>query len=286
MFGYSLIRAGQNNDFFKAITTLLPQYGIPIEGLHTETGPGVLEAAIVYSDALEGADRASLFKLAIKDIAFKFGILPTFMAKVSEKLPGCGGHMHVNLIDSVHNNNLFIDKNNEMTPLFEHFLAGQLYCLPHILPMYAPTINSYKRLVTGYWAPTKPTWAIENRTSSFRVIKGGKATRIEVRTPGADANPYLALSASLASGLYGIKHKLPLPPAVNGNAYDDASQLKLDTLPRNLGDASTMMKNSQISRALFGDDFVDHFTSTRDWEWRKYQNAVTDWETARYLEII
>ena len=244
--------------------------------------------------------------MGVKDIAKDFGILPTFMAKVSQNLPGkylkielytkhiyilgSGGHMHVNLADS-HGKNLFYNEkdSDQMSTLFNHFLAGQLYLLPQMMPMFAPTVNSYKRLVAGYWAPTKPTWAVENRTSSYRVIPGGKSTRLEVRVCGADANPYLALSASLASGLYGIKHKLELPPQTKGNAYDEEKKegaVNLGNLPRNLWEATKAMKESKAARELFGDVFVDHFTATREWEWRQFQNAVTNWETERYMEII
>jgi glutamine synthetase len=120
--------------------------------------------------------------MGVKDIATSFGILPTFMAKVSQNLPGSGGHMHVNLANE-EGKNLFYDEkdSDSMSDLFKHFLAGQLYLLPQMMPMLAPTVNSYKRLVAGYWAPTKPTWAVENRTSSYRVIPGGKSTRLEVR---------------------------------------------------------------------------------------------------------
>ena len=157
--------------------------------------------------------------------------------------------------------------------------------MPHILPMYAPTINSYKRLVEGAWAPTTLTWAIDNRTTALRVLTvSSNSTRLETRVVGSDANPYLAMAASLASGLYGIKKKLKLKtPPTSGSGYADT---KNGTLPRNLWDATQAMKSSSLSKELFGEDFVKHFTGTREWEWRQYSKVVTDWELKRYFEII
>mmetsp|Transcript_17332 Transcript_17332/g.24076 ORF Transcript_17332/g.24076 Transcript_17332/m.24076 type:complete len:506 (-) Transcript_17332:52-1569(-) len=293
MFGYSHLRAGQNMEYMDALVANLTKFGVPIEGIHTETGPGVYEAAIQYSEALEAADRAVLFKMGTKDIAGKFGIIPTFMAKPNKSLPGCGGHTHQNLVDK-NGNNIFYDSSapHGMSETFKHFLAGQMHCLPEIMPMFAPTVNSYKRFVEGYWAPTTPTWGVENRTVSFRVIPGGKATRIEVRVSGADMNPYLTIAASLASGLYGIKHKMALRPQVGGNAYGTAESKQeiatnpRDHLPRNLFEAAKRMQESKLAVELFGSSFVEHFVATRLWEWRQFQTAVTNWETERYFEII
>lgn len=172
-----------------------------------------------------------------------------------------------------------------MSPLLENYIAGQLYCLPYILPMYAPTINSYKRLVEGAWAPTTLTWAIDNRTTALRVLPAGAASaRLETRVVGSDSNPYLAMAACLASGLYGIKNKLKLKiPATIGNGYADK---KNGVLPRNLWESTQAMKSSALAEELFGKTFVEHFTATREWEWRQFAKVVTDWELKRYLEII
>lgn len=286
MFGYSLMRAGQNRDFFTAIMDELLAFRVPIEGLHTETGPGVYEAAILYSDALEAADRATLFKASVKEIGHRFGIMPTFMAKWNEKLPGCSGHMHQSLLDE-NGTNLFYEASapHRMSAVFKHYLAGQMHLLPQILPMFAPTINSYKRLVEGAWAPTRVNWGADNRTVAFRVIPASKkSTRLETRVGGSDINAYLGVAAALAAGLYGIEHKLELPhPAVVGNGYRDEAA---EVLPRNLEEAANRMGESKIARELFGDAFVDHYVSSRIWEWRQFQAAVTTWERERYFEII
>ncbi|MEM9833540.1 MAG: glutamine synthetase family protein [Bacteroidota bacterium] len=287
MFGYSLLRSSLNSPFFNDLFDLLLQFDVPLEGLHTETGPGVYEAAILYGDILEAADRAVLFKTAVKEIAYQHGIMATFMAKWNQQLPGCSGHIHQSLWDSDRQTNLFFDEADAVTMsvLMQGYVAGQLYCLPYILPMYAPTINSYKRLVEGAWAPTTLTWGTDNRTTALRVLAGGKkSTRLETRVPGSDVNPYLAMTAALASGLYGIKNDLKLDqPKTIGNGYEEE---QYGILPRNLWEASQAMKTSDLATELFGADFVDHFIRTREWECRQYAQAVTDWELKRYFEII
>lgn len=285
MFGYSLLRSTQEKEYFNDIFDFMDQFDVPIEGLHTETGPGVYEAAIVYGDILQAADRAILFKSGVKEIAHPHGIIPTFMAKISADLPGCSGHIHQSLWDE--KNNLFSNVKGKkgMSKLMESYMAGQLACLPYILPLIAPTINSYKRLVEGAWAPTTLTWAVDNRTVALRSLPAGsKSCRLETRVVGSDTNPYLAMAACLAAGLYGIEHNLKLQlPETIGNGYEDIGAGKL---PKNLWDATQTMKSSDIPKQLFGEEFVNHFVATREWEWREFSKAVTDWETKRYFEII
>jgi glutamine synthetase len=295
MFGYSVLRASQGSEYFHALFDELKKFGVPLEGLHTETGPGVYEAAILYSEVLEAADRAVLFKSGVKEIAYRHGVLPSFMAKVNESLPGCSGHVHQSLWGAAFAGasaaegsvNLFHDPATAtgMSALMESYMAGQLHCLPYILPMLAPTVNSYKRLVEGAWAPTTLTWAIDNRTTALRALPGGAAsTRLETRVVGSDANPYLAMAACLAAGLYGVRNKLMLTvPATKGNGYADKSN---GILPRNLWEATQAMKESPLARELFGAGFTDHFIRTREWEWRQFGQVVTDWELKRYFEII
>lgn len=285
MFGYSLLRASQNRAFFNDLFDLLKRFRVPLEGIHTETGPGVYEAAILYEDVLEAADRATLFKAGVKEIGHRHGITASFMAKWNQDLPGCGGHLHQSLWDLGRKKNLFHHPKGSMTNLMRHYVAGLLYCLPEIMPMYAPTVNSYKRLVEGAWAPTTPTWGVDNRTTAIRILPGSpQSARLELRVVGSDVNPYLAMAACLASGLYGIREKLPLKAAeTRGSGYRDKSH---GVLPSNLREAAQKMKGSKTARALFGEKFVDHFIRTREWEWRQYAEAVTDWELKRYFEII
>jgi glutamine synthetase len=287
MFGYSIVRSSQNSGYFNALMDDMLAFGVPIEGLHTETGPGVFEVAILYSDALEAADRATLFKTGTKEIASRFGIMPSFMAKWNAKLPGCSGHAHQSLWSADGKQNLFHDPKQPhgMSKLFQSYLAGQLALLPELLPFFAPTINSYKRLVDGYWAPTKPTWGIDNRTVAMRVIPGSsKSTRLELRVPGSDVNPYLTIAAALAAGLWGIEQKLELKAApITGSSY--AAQ-HIERLPRTLEEATERLDASQIAREILGKDLVEHFVTTRRFEVKQFRDAVTDWELARYFEVI
>jgi glutamine synthetase len=285
MFGYSLLRANHAREFFKALMEELAAFRVPLEGLHTETGPGVYEAAILFSGALEAADRALLFKGATKEIGARFGIMPSFMAKWHQQYPGCSGHVHQSLSDG--KNNLFFDAKGKhrMSRLFESYLAGQVALLMEFAPMFWPTINSYKRLVDGFWAPVKPTWGVDNRTASFRVIPGSpKSTRLETRCPGSDVNPYLAIAALLAAGLHGVERKLKLTaaPITGTNVGSEGTP----RAPRSLKETTAVFKTSAAARDWFGDDFVDHFAATREWEWRQWQDAVTDWERMRYFEIV
>jgi len=285
MFGYSLLRMADHRGFFNALMDEMAAFRVPIEGLHTETGPGVYEVAITFSEALEAADRAILFKTGAKEIGKRFGVMPSFMAKWNAALPGCSGHIHQSLSDG--SRNVFFDAagRHSMSDVFESYLAGQVACLMEFAPMFWPTINSYKRLVDGFWAPVKPTWGVDNRTASFRVIAGSaKSTRLETRCPGADVNPYLAMAAVLAAGLHGIERNLKLTaPAITGTnqGAEDVARA-----PRSLQQSTASFRASDIARDWLGDTFVDHFAATREWEHRQWQDAVTDWELKRYFEII
>lgn len=287
MFGYSLLRAQHSREFFRALMEELPQFRVPVEGLHTETGPGVFEAALQFSDALEAADRAVLFKSATKDIAMRFGIMPSFMAKWNQAYPGCSGHVHQSLADPRTGRNLFFDARGRhgMSRLFESYLAGQVACALEFAPMFWPTINSYKRLVDGFWAPVKPTWAVDNRTASFRVIPGSaKSTRLETRCPGSDVNPYLAIAAVIAAGLEGVEKGLKLTARPIHGSNEGAENTP--RAPRTLIETTRIFRDSAIARDWLGDEFVDHFAATREWEWNQWLDGVTDWELKRYLEII
>jgi glutamine synthetase len=285
MFGYSILRAAHGRGFFNAMLDELPRFGIPIEGLHTETGPGVYEAAIAFGEALESADRATLFKTAVKEIGLRFGIMPTFMAKWSAAYPGCSGHIHQSLSDG--SKNLFNDPNGRhgMSRMFESYVAGQVAAMMDFAPLIWPTINSYKRLVDGFWAPVKPTWGIDNRTASFRVIPGSaKSTRLETRCPGSDVNPHLAMAAVIAAGLHGVERELELTaPPIHGS---NEGAENTPRAPRTLIETTRIFRESAVARDWLGDEFVDHFAATREWEWRQWQDTVTDWELKRYFEII
>lgn len=293
MFGYSLLRASSQQELVHAIIRDLKAFNIELEGFHTETGPGVYEAAIKYDHALAIADKAALFKAALKEIALRHGVMVTFMAKFSSGLPGCSGHIHQSLWDLQLKQNLFADPKGKfgMSKLFEHYVAGQVRAMPEFMGIVSPTINSYKRTGrhTMAWAPCNATWGIENRTAALRVIMGptgpGKATRVEYRLAGADMNPYHSIAASLASGLYGVEEKLKLGRPLEGSAYQIDTQ-EAEPLPISLEAATEKLAESRIAREYFGSEFIDHYVMTRRWEVEQFRRAVTNWELQRYFEII
>jgi len=286
-FGYSVIRNSVHADLYHQIMALSQSMDFPIEALHTETGPGVLEAAIAHDTALKSADKAALFKTFIKVWAQRNQMMATFMAKWSSDLPGQSGHIHISLQDTAGRSVFFDDtKQHNMSDMQRHFLAGQQKYMPELLAMISPTVNSYSRMVPGQWAPLDATWGVENRTTALRIIPGSsKSQRVEYRLGAADANPYLALAAALGSGLKGIEQKLEPHAQVTGNAYDQEHGQDL-VLPQSLLEAAGKLKGSSIAQELFGEDFVEHFAATREWEEREYRKHVTDWELSRYFEII
>ena len=286
MLGYSLLRANAYRDYFTALMELTARFRVPLDSLHTETGPGVYEAAILFGPALEAGDRAVLFKHAAKEIGTLHGIMPSFMAKWHRQLPGCGGHVHQSLSDG--SRNVFHDPagpHNGMSRTLQSYLAGQLAYLMEFAPMFWPTVNSYKRLVEGAWAPVRATWGLDNRTAAFRVLAGSpSATRLETRLPGADVNPYLSIAAVVAAGLEGIAQDLSLttPPVQGDNGGGDGAA----RAPRTLVETTRIFHASRLARDWFGSDFVDYFAGTREQEWRHWLDAVTDWERRRYFEVI
>lgn len=286
-FGYSMLRSSVFAEFYQDLLEMCGAMNFPVEALHTETGPGVLEAALAKADALSAADRAFLFKTYTKVLAQRQGWMATFMAKWSPDWPGQSGHIHLSLTDE-QGNGVFHDpdKPHNISDAMRHFIGGQQALMPELLCMIAPTVNSFTRLIPGFWAPTAAGWGIENRTCALRAIPGKpKAQRVEYRISAADINPYIAISAALASGLWGMENRIEPDDPVQGNAYD----VRVDEdrqLPATLFDAATRLKNSGAARELFGDAFVDHYAATREWEEREFRKHITDWEMDRYFEII
>jgi len=286
-FGYSVLRSGVHAELYQALLQLAADMRMPIEGLHTETGPGVIEAALQYTAALEAADRAALFKTFVKVLAQRRGLMATFMAKWSQQLPGQSGHLHLSLARS-DGSAVFHDpaKPRAISDELRWFVGGQQALMPELLAMVACTVNSYSRLVPGYWAPTSATWGIENRTCALRVILGGaNSQRVEYRIAAADINPYLAIAAALGSGLWGIEQRIEPDAPIAGSAYERTLPARRQ-LPRTLDEAARRLARSKVAAELFGAPFVAHFAASREWEEREFRRAVTDWELARYFEII
>jgi glutamine synthetase len=287
-FGYSVLRNSVHHEFYRGLMEMCEVMGMPIEGLHTETGPGVVEAALIVDEASRAGDNAMLFKTFAKVFAQRHNKMATFMAKWSNQFPGQSGHIHVSLRDRKTLKPVFHDAAhaNNMAKLQRHFMGGLQRLLPEMLALYAQTVNSYSRLIPGFWAPTDATWGLENRTTALRLIPGSeKSQRIEVRIGSADANPYIALAAAIGCGLYGIEHGIEPAPMVVGNSYEQKHADEL-ALPRTLWEAAQRLKASEAARSLFGDAFVEHYAATREWEEREFRKHITDWELARYFEII
>jgi glutamine synthetase len=284
MFGYSWVREGQHADLCHAILDDMDRFGIPIEGLHTETGPGVYEAAIAYDEALRAADKAALFKTSMKQVASRLGYSLTFMAKWNHALPGSSGHIHQSLWKG--GKNVFHDESapHKLSEAARHYLAGQVALMPELTALVSPTINSYKRYVPGVWAPLNASWGFENRTCAIRAIPGSaKSTRLENRQTAADINPYIAMATTLAAGLWGLEQRVEPPAPVEGDA---SARSDLAPLPRTLREATAWLDASRHARNLLGAGFIDHYVLTRDWECRQYDRAVTEWELERYFETV
>ncbi|KIM48727.1 hypothetical protein M413DRAFT_437899 [Hebeloma cylindrosporum] len=309
MHGYSLLRTQLNKEYFNDLFNKSSAFGVAIEGHHTETGPGVLETALAYTSALRMADNATLFKYTAKSVGFTHGIIPSFMAKPWGGLPGCSGHVHISLKDN-DGQNIFSVSEAELqtgranaaygdtkyiSQEAEWFLAGILDGIADVMPALVPTINGYKRLIGGeaFWAPNAVTYGYDSRAASIRIISPPScppaATRLEVRIPGADMNPYFALSAILLLGMRGINKKISLPcPPISHFTPEDRSNGNIEMLPSSLEAATArMMRPESIAREpeVFGNDFVEHYGGTREHEVRLWNQAVTNWELERYLEL-
>ncbi|MEX2245290.1 MAG: glutamine synthetase family protein [Dehalococcoidia bacterium] len=281
---YSISHASIDEEVVGGLRRHMDAYGVEVEGYSREHGEGMYELNLRYTGALEAADRAMLFKSGAKELLAQSGVVPTFMAKYSDQMDGCSGHIHQSLWRD--RRSVFWDASDahRMSREMRAYVAGLLDTLPELLALYAPNVNSYKRYVAGSWAPTAATWGLDNRTAALRVIapdEGG--VRIENRTPGADVNAYLGFAASLAGGLSGIERGLVPPPALQGNVYEAEG---LTPLPRTLEQAVDLFERSEVAREYLGAEFVEHFVAMRRWEIEKHRRAVSEWERRRYFEQV
>lgn len=286
-FGYSILRATSQSELFGALMRYAEEMRFPLEAVHCETGPGVWEAALAPSPALEAADRANLFKTCSKAFFQKRDMIATFMAKWSMDYPGQSGHCHFSISD-LDGKSVFAAEAETLSEQMLWAIAGLQKYLPDLIALLAPTVNSYTRLVKGAWAPTAATWGIENRTVAIRAIPGSvSAQRIECRVAGADANPYLTAVAIAGASLLGIEERLQPSEAVKGNAYDVQDTLaEQQKFPVTLRAAAERLSKSDAARKILGDEFVDHYAASRIWESREYERHVNSWQLERYFEII
>ncbi|MDQ7260612.1 glutamine synthetase family protein [Paracoccus sp. PS-1] len=279
---YALTGTAADEPVMRALRNGLHGAGIPVENSKGEAEAGQHEINVRYSDALDTADMHVLVKAATKEIAQAHGRSATFMAKYAHGRAGSSSHVHQSLFrDGL---NAFHDPGAEhgMSALMRHYLAGQLAHAGALTYFLAPYVNSYKRFVTGLFAPTRAVWALDNRTAGFRVCGAGSgAIRIECRIGGADLNPYLACAALLAAGLDGVERQLELGPAFAGDAY---AARDLPGVPRTLGDAARALDASAMLRAAFGDAVIEHYLHAAAWELEEQNRVVTDWELARGFE--
>jgi glutamine synthetase len=247
--------------------------GLVVENSKGECQLGQHEVNFRYKDALATADDHVIYKTGAKEIADQEGMAITFMAKLDER-EGSSCHIHLSLADD--DGAVF-----EREPaLFEQFMAGQLSALRELTLLHAPNVNSYKRFAAGSFAPTAVAWGRDNRTCSLRVVGHGPATRMELRSPGADVNPYLSLAALIAAGLHGIDNQLELEPALEGNAY----VADKPRLPTTLREARDLFSLSAVAEEGFGPDVVDHYLNYAQVELDAFDAAVTDWELRRGFE--
>jgi len=281
---YHILQGTKEEYLIGAIRSHLERSGVPVESSKGEWGPGQEEINVRYADPLTMADWHVILKNGCKEIAHSLGQALTFMAKWRYDLAGSSSHIHASLWDAAGKTSLFLDRESEhgMSALMRHYVAGQLAHAREITWFLAPYINSYKRFQVGTFAPTKAIWSLDNRTAGFRLCgASSKAIRIECRIGGADLNPYLAFAALIAAGLAGIEQKLELEAPYVGDAYQGKA---LPEVPKTLREATELMRMSKMLRAAFGDDVIDHYVHTAEWEQFEYDRRITDWELKRGFE--
>ncbi len=274
---YSIVGTTRVEPLLRDIRNTMYSAGMNVEGAKGECNFGQHEIGFLYDEVLATADNHAVYKTAAKEIASAHGQSLTFMAKYNER-EGNSCHIHLSLRGK-DGKLVFWEKDNR-TPTYDQFIAGILATMRDFTLLYAPNINSYKRFAGGSFAPTAVAWGLDNRTCAVRLVGHGQSARLENRLPGGDCNPYLALAAMLAGGLYGIDHKLKLEPEQTGNAYESDKP----KVPTTLREAREAFATSKIARSLLGDAVVDHYTNMADVELAAYDAAVTDWELRRGFE--
>jgi glutamine synthetase len=281
---YHLLQATKAEPLYRRFRNLMGEAAIPIEFSKGEAAAGQHEVNIRYAPALEAADRHTLFKHGLKEIAWQHGHAVTFMAKPDHRWTGSSAHIHISLCDATTGRSVFHDASGgptAMTATMRHFLGGVMQATRELACFVAPFINSYKRYAPASWAPVNIVWARDNRTCGYRVIGHGDALRIENRFPGGDVNPYLAYAAMLGAGLHGVEHGIEPPAEYRGNGYTATG---VPRVPGALWQAIALLERSELARRIFGDDVVEHYLNAARVEQQAYDAVVTCWERERYLE--
>ncbi len=272
----------------REIVLTLENMGFEIEASHHEVAPGQHEIDFEYADAVETADNIATFRLVVKTIARQYGLHATFMPKPVYGINGSGMHCHLSLFQN--GDNSFYDESDAMglSQTAREFLAGILEHAPAFTAVCNPTVNSYKRLVPGFEAPSYIAWSGKNRSPLVRVpASRGMGTRIEVRSPDPSCNPYLAIAALLASGLDGIRRQLPLAEPVNRNIYrmteEEKEEVGIQSLPENLKLAIDALESDPVVSSALGDHVLKHYAEAKRIEWDVYRTQVSEWEKEQYL---
>jgi glutamine synthetase len=276
---YSILGTSRVEPLLRTIRLGMRDAGMQVESAKGECNLGQHEIAFKYADALTTCDNHVIYKTGAKEIAAQHGSALTFIAKYDER-EGNSCHIHLSLRTDDGEPVFAGDRPGGVSTVFDHFLAGQLAALRELSYFFAPNINSFKRYQAGSFAPTAVAWGLDNRTCALRVIGHGPSLRFENRLPGGDVNPYLAVAAMIAAGLYGIENELPLEDAFGGNAYvSDAPRV-----PTTLRESAELLVGSAIARKSLGDEVVDHYANTARVELAAFDAAVTDWERVRGFE--
>jgi glutamine synthetase len=277
---YHILATTMDEQYLGAIRRGMQGAGIPVEFSKGEAWYGQHEVNFRYADAITSADRHTIYKNGVKEIAFLNEISASFMAKPSEKDIGSSCHIHQSLVDS-DGKSAFVDENGEETDTFRHFLGGMRNHVRELALFIAPSVNSYKRYAAESWAPTSVSWGRDNRTCGFRIVGHGSSRRVECRIPGADANPYLTFAALLAAGLDGIENQTDPGPELKGNAYEAA---EAEPFPSSLREAKELWDGSDFVKSVFGEAVQKHYSNYARYEQQEFDQVVTDYERRRMFE--
>jgi glutamine synthetase len=282
---YHILQTTKDEYLIRQIRNGMQGAAVPVEFSKGEFGKGQHEINLVYSDALEMADRHVIYKNGVKEIAALNDRAVTFMAKYTMDEAGSSFHLHSSVWNEKGTDSLMWDEKAEhhMSELFRHYLGGLVSTGRELAWMYAPYVNSYKRYQPESWAPTALAWAIDNRTCGYRVVGHGKSYRVESRIPGADANPYMAFAAQIAAGLHGIENRIEPPDMLRGNAYEATD---VERVPWNIVEATEELERSEVAKKAFGDEVHFHLVNTAKQEWARSNQVITDWELQRNFERI
>jgi glutamine synthetase len=270
---YGVGAANEFEDFLEAMYRCCNQQNLDIDTLVHESGTAQLEVNFKHGDALKLADQVFTFKRSVREMALQHDMYATFMAKPYQHEPGNAMHIHQSVLDN-NGDNIFVHSDGQENDLFRWYIGGMQKYIPYCISFFAPNVNSYRRFTKEASAPVNMDWGYDNRTAGLRIPNGSaNSKRVENRFPGADANPYLAMAASLACGYLGIKHKLEPTPPNSGNAYDGDI-----TIQRNLLSALTLLDKSPELTELFGKEFITGYQAVKNQEFEEFNQVVTPWE--------